>query len=168
MDQLWKGFHTCSPAPQTPRHGTSAPPAGRPADVWRFLWCYFAWRAATQRKHSTLFLLGIREQRNSYQRPSITPIGKPPPLAVRLPEALPFRRAPGSEEKRPLNVRPPTYSRGLPAPDPYCAGLWRGDIARVTPCASANGSRGFGRAFRPFPRVVGPLWGPSSNYPLCG
>jgi hypothetical protein len=28
----------------------------------------------------------------------ITPIGKPPPLAVRLAEALPFRRAPGIEE----------------------------------------------------------------------
>jgi hypothetical protein len=24
------------------------------------------------------------------------------------------------------------------------------------------------RAFRPFPRVAGPLWGPSSNHPLCG
>jgi hypothetical protein len=28
--------------------------------------------------------------------------------------------------------------------------------------------QGVCRASRPFPRVVGPLWGPSSNYPLCG
>ena len=28
--------------------------------------------------------------------------------------------------------------------------------------------QGVGRAFRPFLRVTGPLWGPSSNYPLCG
>ena len=34
----------------------------------------------------------------------VTPIGKPPPLAVRLAEALPFRRAQGIEERRTLNV----------------------------------------------------------------
>src|SRR5215468_10926628 len=46
--------------------------------------------------------------------PPITPIGKPPPLAVRLAEALPFRRAQGSEEKRPIHIRPPAYGRGVP------------------------------------------------------
>ena len=40
---------------------------------------------------------------------ALTPIGKPPPLAVRLAEALPFRRAQGSEEGRTLNVRAPAY-----------------------------------------------------------
>jgi len=44
----------------------------------------------------------------------LTPIGKPPPLAVRLAEALPFRRAQGSEEKRPIHIRPPAYGRGVP------------------------------------------------------
>ena len=28
--------------------------------------------------------------------------------------------------------------------------------------------QGVCRAFRPFLQVTGPLWGPSSNYPLCG
>ena len=40
---------------------------------------------------------------------NITPIGKPPPLAVRLAEALPFRRAQGIEERRTLHVRLPAY-----------------------------------------------------------
>ena len=93
------------------------------------------------------------------QDPELTPIGKPPPLAVRLPEALPFRRAPGSEERRPLNVRPPAYGRGLPAPYPCRAGLWRGDMARVTPCASANGSRGFVGPEGPFPALLAPSGG---------
>src|SRR5215475_4231253 len=72
--------------------------------------------------------------------PVVTPIGKPPPLAVRLAEALPFRRAQGSEERRTLHVRPPAYGRGLP--DTYLgrADLWRGGMSRVTSCASANGS----------------------------
>jgi hypothetical protein len=34
----------------------------------------------------------------------VTPIGKPPPLAVRFAEALPIRRAQGSEQRRTLNV----------------------------------------------------------------
>ena len=89
----------------------------------------------------------------------LTLIGKPPPLAVRLAEALPFRRAPGSEERRPLNVRPPAYGRGLPAPYPCRAGLWRGDMARVTPCASANGSRGFVGPEGPFPALLAPSGG---------
>ena len=38
------------------------------------------------------------------------PIGKPPPLAVRLAEALPFRRAQGNEERRARHVRPSAYS----------------------------------------------------------
>src|SRR4029434_1563050 len=77
------------------------------------------------------------------QTGDITSTGKPPPLAVRLAEALPFRRAQGSEERRTLNVRPPAYGRGLPDTYPGRAGLWRGDMARMTSCASANGSRGF-------------------------
>jgi hypothetical protein len=40
----------------------------------------------------------------------ITPIGKPPPLAVRLAEALPFRRAQGGETRGAFNVRLPAYS----------------------------------------------------------
>src|SRR5262245_454993 len=41
----------------------------------------------------------------------LTPIGKPPPLAVRLAEALPFRRVQGIEERHTLNVRPPACIR---------------------------------------------------------
>src|SRR5215831_6232087 len=44
------------------------------------------------------------------QKPPVTPIGKPPPLAVRLAEALPFRRAQGSETRGAFNVRLPAYS----------------------------------------------------------
>src|SRR5215467_622181 len=40
----------------------------------------------------------------SYLRHRITPLGKPSPLAVRLAEALPFRRAQRSEERRTLNA----------------------------------------------------------------
>jgi hypothetical protein len=43
-------------------------------------------------------------------RQKIPPIGKPPPEAVRLEEALPSRRAQGNEERRALNRRPPAYS----------------------------------------------------------
>ena len=89
----------------------------------------------------------------------ITPIGKPPPLAVRLAEALPFRRAQGSEERRTLNVRPPAYGRGLPDTYPGRAGLWRGDMARVTSCASANNSRGFVGPSGPFPALLAPSGG---------
>jgi len=97
----------------------------------------------------------------------ITPTGKPPPLAVRLAKALPFRRAQ-------IEMRD-----ALAAPND----LHTADGAHVhTRVAVAfdhavrHGRRydtyataaGVGRAFRPFLHVIGPLWGPSSNYPLRG
>jgi hypothetical protein len=89
----------------------------------------------------------------------VTPIGKPPPLAVRLAEALPFRRAQGIEERRTLNARPPAYGRELPDTYPGRAGLWRGDMARATSCASANCSRGFAGPSGPFPALLAPSGG---------
>src|SRR5205823_11120798 len=91
--------------------------------------------------------------------PRLSPIGKPPPLAVRLAEVLPFRRAQGSEERHTLNVRPPAYGRGLPDTYPGRAGLWRDDMARMTSCASANGSRGFVGPSGPFPALLAPSGG---------
>ena len=89
----------------------------------------------------------------------VTPIGKAPPLAVRLTEALPFRRAQGIEERRTLNIRPPAYGRRLPDTYPGRAGLWRGDMARMTSCASANGSRGFAGPSGPCPALLAPSGG---------
>src|SRR5215475_3244532 len=97
----------------------------------------------------------------------LTPIGKPPPLAVRLAKALPFRRAQGIEERRTLNVRAciePRASRHIPG------SRWSLERrhGKDTVLAPPQLQQEVCRAFRPFPRVVGPLWGPSSNYPLCG
>ena len=89
----------------------------------------------------------------------ITPIGKPPPLAVRLAEALPFRRAQGSEERRTLNVRPPAYGRGLPDTYPGRDGRWRDGMARATFLRLSNGSKGFAGPSGPFPASLAPSGG---------
>ena len=89
----------------------------------------------------------------------LTPIGKPPPLAVRLAEALPFRRAQGIEERRTLHVRQPAYSRGLPDTYPGRDGLWRGSMVRATFWRLSNGSRGFAGPSGPFPASLAPSGG---------
>jgi hypothetical protein len=104
---------------------------------------------------------------NCSKHSTITPIGKPPPLAVRLAQALPFRRAQGIEERRTLNVRPRAYGRGLSDIPGSRLSLQR-QHGKGAVLAPHQWQQGVCRAFRPFPCVVGPLWGPSSNYPLCG
>src|SRR5467141_376937 len=101
----------------------------------------------------------VKANRRPTPRPALTPIGKPPPLAVRLAEALPFRRAQGIEERRTLNVRPPAYSRGLPDTYPGRDGLWRGGMVRATFLRLSNGSMGFAGPSGPFPASLAPSGG---------
>jgi hypothetical protein len=54
---------------------------------------------------------------------SLTPMGKPPPLAVRLVEALPFQRAQG-ERRGARSARLPACSRWRLCPCPCRHGLW--------------------------------------------
>ncbi len=42
---------------------------------------------------SPVLYKGSEYDSSNYRKISITPMGKPPPLAVRLAQALPFRRA---------------------------------------------------------------------------
>jgi hypothetical protein len=88
----------------------------------------------------------------------VTPIGKPPPLAVRLAEALPFRRAHSIEERRTQCTTaciPPRAPRHIPGSG-WSLERWHGKGNVLAP---QQRRQGVCRAFRPFPRVVGPLWG---------
>ena len=95
----------------------------------------------------------------------MTPTGKPPPLAVGLAKALPFQRA--QVEMRDalaahddLHMADGAYAQVALFPGHTAR---HGDVMTHT-----QRQQGVGRAFRPFLHVTGPLWGPSSNYPLCG
>src|SRR6516164_8553593 len=98
-------------------------------------------------------------QREDVALSILTPIGKPPPLAVRLAQALPFRRAQGIEERRTLNVRPPAYGREFPDTYPGRDGLWNGGMARAMFLRLSNGSRGFAGPSGPFPASLAPSGG---------
>ena len=97
-------------------------------------------------------------------RPPVTPTGKPPPLAVRLAKALPFQRA-QVEMRDALTVHDGLHTAdGAHAQAPWSPVRRQGTDDVMTHTQRPQG----GRAFRPFLHVAGPLWGPSSNYPLCG
>jgi hypothetical protein len=94
----------------------------------------------------------------------LTPTGKPPPLAVRLAKALPFQRA-QVEMRDALTVHDGLHTAdGAHAQAPWSPVRRQGTDDVMTHTQRPQG----GRAFRPFLHVAGPLWGPSSNYPLCG
>src|SRR5262249_4447868 len=100
-------------------------------------------------------------------RQAVTPTGKPPPLAVRLAKALPFRRA-SIEMKDSLIAHDDLHTADSAH---ACArlGIYSDHMARQGRRYGTYAmQQGCYRAFRPFPRTSGPLWGPSSNYPLCG
>ena len=94
----------------------------------------------------------------------MTPTGKPPPLAVGLAKALPFQRA-QVEMRDALTVHDGLHTAdGAHAQAPWSPVRRQGTDDVMTHTQRPQG----GRAFRPFLHVAGPLWGPSSNYPLCG
>jgi len=92
-------------------------------------------------------------------------MGKPPPLAVRLAKALPFQRAQG-EMRCVLTAHDyrHTVISVRPVP-PVSLAIHHSKDDVMTP---TRRQQGVSRAFRPFLHIAGPLWGPSSNYPLCG
>src|SRR5262244_2042420 len=95
----------------------------------------------------------------------LTPMGKPTPLAVRLAKALPFQRAQGEMRcVRTAHDYRYTANGALPVP-PLSLAIHQSKDDVMPP---TRRQQGVSRAFRPFLRIVGPLWGPSSNYPLCG
>jgi len=109
-----------------------------------------------------LFTTGHFPSAETYR---LTPTGKPAPLAVRLAQALPFQRA-QVEMKDALAAHDDLHTAdGAHAQVAVFPGhtARHGDVMTHT-----QRQQGVGRAFRPFLHVTGPLWGPSSNYPLCG
>ena len=98
-------------------------------------------------------------------RTRLTPTGNPPPLAVRLAKALPFQRTQG-EMRGVLTAHNYRHTaNGAPTHASVVSSHTPKQGRRHDPCATAAG---VSRAFRPFLHIIGPLWGPSSNYPLCG
>src|SRR5262245_19090471 len=87
---------------------------------------------------------------------SITPMGKPPPLAVRLAKALPFQRAQG-EMRCVLTAHDyrHTANGALPVPRLSLAI----DQSKDDVMAPTRRQQGVSRAFRPFLHVVAPSGG---------
>ena len=56
-------------------------------------------------------------------------------------------------------------ANGAPIRDPLSLAIHQSKDDVMPP---TRRQQGVSRAFRPFLHIAGPLWGPSSNYPLCG
>jgi len=92
-------------------------------------------------------------------------MGKPPPLAVRLAKAPPFQRARG-EMRCVLTAYDYQHTtNGALSVPPLSLAIRQSKDNVMSP---TRRQQEVPRAFRPFLHIVGPLWGPSSNYPLCG
>jgi len=96
-------------------------------------------------------------------------MGKSPPLAVRLAQALPFRRAEGIEE---LTCLPMLSLQRKGGHHACLVQEWRfipRDAATSELCGNIQemAVRGLEGLQALSPRRW-PLWGPSSNHPLCG
>src|SRR5262245_22780917 len=118
-----------------------------------------SWTGANPASISNSFL--VEEVRMSV----VTPMGKPPPLAVRLAKALPFQCA---QRERRCGLTAHDYrhiANGALPGSPLSLAIHQSKDDVLPP---PRRQQGVCIAFWPFLYIVGPLWGPSSNYPLCG